>query len=194
MNLENIKKNLTELKESGIYDYQTKSYYSKLFIPLYDKKAIDFLRSKINKDISELYDRIEPNNRTVSKEKIARFEKCVSIFKKFDTKTKDDELFEYIKTLKDEKIDAFDIYSKIYPSIIESVRNLSSTSNVFGPINKIIKEAKFIYKQDTEIFIYGGKGENNISMKELVNLKNKINIPPKEEKKKVDKKKGKKFR
>ena len=31
-------------------------------------------------------------------------------------------------------------------------------------------------------------------MEELVHLKNKINIPPKEEKKKVDKKKGKKFR
>ena len=68
MNLEDIKKNLSEIKESGIYDYQTKSYYSKLFTSLYDKKAIDFLRSKINKDISELYDRVEPNNRTITKE------------------------------------------------------------------------------------------------------------------------------
>jgi hypothetical protein len=32
------------------------------------KKAIDFVRSKINKDISELYDRVEPNNRTITKE------------------------------------------------------------------------------------------------------------------------------
>ena len=31
-------------------------------------KAIDFLRSKINKDIGELYDRKEPNNRTITKE------------------------------------------------------------------------------------------------------------------------------
>ena len=116
------------------------------------------------------------------------------MFKRFDVKTKDGELFEYIETLKDEKIDAFDIYSKIYPSIIEFDRNLNPPSNVFGPINNIIKDAKFIFKQDTEIFIYGEKGENNISMEELVHLKNKINIPPKEEKKKVDKKKGKKFR
>ena len=114
--------------------------------------------------------------------------KSIYIFKQFDTETKDDELFEYIKTLKDEKIDAFDIYSKIYLSIIELERNLNSASNVFGPINNIIKDAKFIFKKDTEIFIYGEKGENNVSMEELVHLKNKINIPPKEEKKKVDKK------
>ena len=98
MNLEDIKKNLSEIKESGIYDYQTKSYYSKLFTSLYDKKAIDFLRSKINKDISELYDRIEHNNRTITKVKIDRFEKCINMFKQFDAETKDDELFEYIKT------------------------------------------------------------------------------------------------
>ena len=102
--------------------------------------------------------------------------KSIYIFKQFDTETKDDELFEYIKTLKDEKIDTFDISSKIYPSIIELNRNLKSTSNVFGSINNIIKNAKFIFKQDTEIFIYGEKGENNISMEELVYLKNKINI------------------
>ena len=97
MNLEDFKKNLTELKESGIYDYQTKSYYSKLFTSLYDRKAIDFLRSKINKDISELYDRIEPNNRTITKEKIEHFEKCVNIFKKFDTKTM---MMNYLNILK----------------------------------------------------------------------------------------------
>ena len=44
LNLEELIKNLNELKESGIYDYQTKSNYSKLFTSLYDKKeAIDFL-------------------------------------------------------------------------------------------------------------------------------------------------------
>lgn len=67
MNLEEFKTNLNKLKKNGIYDYQSKSNYSKLSTSLYEQKeAIDFLSKKINKDISELYDRIEPNSRTIN--------------------------------------------------------------------------------------------------------------------------------
>ena len=63
MNLRDIKNNLEELKKEGIYDYQTKNNYSKLFTSLYEKKeAFDFLHSKIDKGIAELYNVIDPNN------------------------------------------------------------------------------------------------------------------------------------
>lgn len=194
MNLEDIKSNLNELKESGIYDYETKSNYSKLFTSLYDKKeAIDFLRSKINKDITELYDRIEPNNRTITIEKIDQTAKCIEVFKQFEAKKSNDEIYKYIKNLKDDEIRAFKSFSKIYLSIIELDRNDNSTLNVFEPVNKIIKGAKFIFKQDTEIFSYGEKGENVITMEELIHLKNKINISSKEENKKETKYNSKKI-
>ena len=40
MNLRDIKNNLEELKKEGIYDYQTKNNYSKLFTSLYEKKKL----------------------------------------------------------------------------------------------------------------------------------------------------------
>ena len=85
MDLEELKKNLNELKDNGIYDYQKKSNYSKLFTSLYEKKeAIDFLLSKINTDnIKYLYDRIDPINQTLNIKNIQDFEKCIKIFQKF---------------------------------------------------------------------------------------------------------------
>ena len=70
MNLKELKANLLELKNEGIYDYQTKNNYSQFFFSLYRKKeAIDFLIKKINVDISILYDRIDPNSPPLTEQK-----------------------------------------------------------------------------------------------------------------------------
>ena len=120
MDLAELKKNLEQLRKDAIYDYQTKNNYSKIFTALYEKKeAIDFLLSKIDKDISELYDRIDPNNPIVTIHNIDDTRKCIKIFSQFKSKKSNKEIFEYIKNLKDDEIKAFESYSKIYKSIIE---------------------------------------------------------------------------
>jgi hypothetical protein len=121
MNLSELKKNLEKLKKDGIYDHQTKNNYSKLFTSLYEKKeAIDFLRKKTNKDISELYDRIDPNSPTITTQKIDDTKKCIEVFNQFTSmKNDNNKIFGYIKTLNEGEINAFVSYSKIYKSIIE---------------------------------------------------------------------------
>ena len=172
MNLKDLKTNILELKNEGIYDYQTKNYYVKLFTSLYDKKeAIDFLLSKINKDISELYDRINPNNQTITIQKIDDTKKCIEIFSKIELIKDNKKIFDYIKTLKNDEIEAFESYSKIYPSIIELDRNDNFELSIFDKINDIIKKAKFLFIIETEIFTYGE--ENRITMDELIHLMNK---------------------
>jgi hypothetical protein len=83
-NIKKLNKNLIALKEEVIYEYEDNekkskekkndekiNNYSKLFTSLYEKKeAIDFLRKKVNQDISELYDRIDPNSQTLTIQKI----------------------------------------------------------------------------------------------------------------------------
>jgi hypothetical protein len=155
-----------------------------LFTSLYEKKeAIDFLTKKINKDISELYDRIDPNSPTITIQKIDDTKKCIEVFNKFPSmKNNNKKIFEYIKTLTEDEIKAFESYSKIYSSIIELDRNDNSTLNIFDQVDSIIKKAKFLFLHENEIFTYGEE-ENKITMDELIHLKNKINISPKVEKK-----------
>jgi len=75
-------------------------------------------------------------------------------------------IFEYIKTLKTEQINAFESYSKVYSSIIDLDRNENSALNIFDQVNNIIKNAKFLFLKEKEVFSYG---ENNkINMNELV--------------------------
>ncbi len=62
---EELKTNLKELKEKGIYDYSkennnTKSNYIKFFNCLFDK-TYDFLLSKTTEEIELLDDKIQPN-------------------------------------------------------------------------------------------------------------------------------------
>ena len=126
MNLAEFKKNLEKLRKDAIYDYQTKNKYSKLFTSLYEKKeAIDFLRQKIDKDISELYDRIDPTNPIITIQNIDDTKKSIEIFNQFKYKKSNKEIFEYIKKLRDDEIIAFESYSKIYSSIIELDKILS---------------------------------------------------------------------
>ena len=179
MNLEDLKKNLEELKKEEIYDYQIKNNYSKIFTSLYEKKeAIDFLLKKINSNIEELYDRIDPNSPTITIQKIDDTKICIEVFKQFESKKNNKEIFKYIKTLREE-IKAFESYSKIFSSIIELDRNDNFILNIFDQIDDIIKNAKFLFLHETEIFSYGE--DNKITMEELIHLKNKINVSANDE-------------
>ena len=190
MNLGDLKKNLEELKTNEIYNYQIKSNYSRLFTSLYEKKeAIDFLLTKTEKDISVLYDRIEPTNRTITIKNIQDTEECLKVFNKFKELKDNFKIFDYIKSnLTEDQISKFEIYSKIYTSVIELARNDDSTLNVFDKVNNIIKNAIFIFLQDNEDFSYG---KEEISMEELIHLKNKIHIKPQKEIKKTKEEKDK---
>ena len=194
-------------------DQEMKNNYSNLFTSLYEKKeAIDFLRKKAKKKqeqekkpvpgktnheiqnkyprsdsdwIRELYDRIDPNSPTLTIQKIDDTKKCIEVFDEFQSKKNNKEIFDYIKTLNNEQINAFMSYSKIFSSIIELDRNDNSALNIFEQVDKIIQKAKFLFLQDSEVFKYG-KEEIKITMDELVHLKNKINISQKNEKKKEE--------
>ena len=186
MNLTNMKKNLQELQKAQIYDYQTKNNYFKLFTSLYGKKeTIDFLHKKINKNINELYERIDPNSPTITIQRLDDTKKCIEVFNQFEAKkNNNEEIFKYIKNLKDDEIKAFESYSKIYSSIIELDRNDNLALSIFDQVDK---NAKLLFQQDTEFFYYGDD-DNKTSMKELVHLKNKINVSAKDSKKNEEEK------
>jgi len=184
--LEELKTNLEKLKGEGIYDHQKKNNYSKLFTSLYEKKeAIVFLNKKIDQDIEkfkkELSERIDPNSPTLTVQKIEDTGKCIEVFKNFKEKQGNKGIFEYIKTLSPEQIDAFESYSKVFSSIIELDRNENSAFNIFDQVDKIIKNAKFLFLQENEIFSYGE--DNKINMEELIHLKNKISYKKEKERK-----------
>ena len=174
MDLKKIKKILNELKDKGIYDYEKKENYFKLFTSLYGKKeAIDFLITKINQDITYLGDRIDPIIQNLNLKDIEDAEECIKIFSEF--KDKDNfTILEYIKEqLNEEQISKFESYSKNYSAILDLDRNDNSSFNIFGKVDKIIINAKLEINQDNEEFYYG---ENRTNMKELIHLKNNICI------------------
>ena len=193
MNLEELKTSLKELQENHIYDYEKTNKNYRLFTSLYEKKeAIDFLLSKVNKsendqsdnkqDISVLYDRIDPTNRTITIKNIQDTEACIKIFNKFKELNNNSQIFEYIKNeLKDNDISKFEIFSKNYSSIIELDRNEDTSINLYKEVDDYIKNATFIFRQDNEDFTYGEKGITN--MEKLIHLKNKIHIKPPKDKK-----------
>ena len=178
MDLTTLKKTLETLKGTHIYDYDKKTNYFKLFTSLYEKKeAIDFLIAKIDQDITYLYDRIEPTNRTISIEKIKDCEECIEIFKKFKEYKTNSDLFEYIKKeINDEKIKLFESFSKNYSSIIELDRNDNSAFNLFGLVDEIVLNASLIFYQDNEDFRYGKDKTTKTEMENLIHLKNRIHI------------------
>ena len=180
MDLEDLKKNLKELKKNEIYDYENNNIYSKLFTSLYDKKqAIDFLLSKNNQDINLLYDRIDPTNPSITMANIQDTEECIKIFNEFKKLNNNFKIFNYIKSLDNNQISKFENFSKNYISIIELDRNDDSSLNLYQQVIKIIQNANFIFSQDSVDFSYGEKNEINI--KELIHLKNKIHIKPSKE-------------
>jgi hypothetical protein len=188
MNLEELKQSLKDLKENGIYNYEETNKNYKLFTSLYEKKeAIDFLISKtsesnINQNITSLYNKIDPTNRTITIKNIQDTEDCVRIFNKFKELKDNNKIFKFIKKdLKEDDIYKFEMFSKIYPSIIELERNDDSSLNLFNQVNDYIQDAIFIFRQDNEDFSYGENKKT--SMDELIHIKNKIHIKPPKEKK-----------
>ena len=104
MELEELEKKLTELRETKIYDYENTNKNYNLFTSLYEKKeAIDFLLSKKNEEIRALYEKIDPTNRTITIKNIKDTEECIKIFNKLKEINDYEKIFEYIKnTLSEE--------------------------------------------------------------------------------------------
>ena len=107
-------------------------------------------------------------------QKIDNTKKCIEVFNKIISIKNNKKIFEYIKTLKNDEIEAFESYSKVYQLIIELDRNHNFEPSIFDKINDIIKKSEFHFFPENEIFYYGE--ENMISLDELIHLKNKINI------------------
>ena len=178
-NLEDMKRILNELKENEIYDYQKNNNYVRLFTSLYEKReAIDFLKSKIDQDIKYLNDKIDPIIQNLTLEDIEDTEECIKIFNNF--KGKDNHtIFKFIKNkIKEQQINKFENYSKNYLSIIDLDSNYNSSHNLFEKVDKIMQNAKLIFRQDNEDFYYDDKKTN---MEELIHMKNNICINKPEE-------------
>ena len=79
----------------------------------------------------------------------------------------------------EDKTSKFENYSELCPSIIELyVKNYCSV-NLFEQIDTIIQNANIIIQQDNEVFSFKDKYKNentSITMKDLIHLKNKIDI------------------
>ena len=186
MKFDEVKTTLNYLKENKkIYDYTSNSNYYKIFTSLYDKKeALDFLIKKKGKNINYLKDRLDPTKRRVTIKHIEDTIECLHGLEEIINKKTESEMLEHIKKLKDEEIEKFVNYSKIYPAIIELDRNDDNNDeNIYENVNKIITYASLIFYQDYEDFVYKDKGKLiPTNMAELIHLKNQINIQPKNKK------------
>ena len=186
-NNEDIKIYLNELKENGIYNYKDVENYNKLFTCLFDKKeAIDFLFSKIEQNLNNLYDRIQPTDRIINIKDIKDTEECISEFTKMKRLEDNFKIFDYIKSMNEKIISKFENYSKIYSSIIELDRNDDISGNLYEQVLNIIKDLIIDISQDTEKFLYYDEVEkkyiDKLTFEELIHLKNKIYINNENEK------------
>ena len=186
-NNKDIKTYLNELKDNGIYNYKDIENYNKLFTCLFDKKeAIDFLFSKIEQNLNNLYDRIQPTDRIINIKDIKDTEECISEFTKMKKLEDNFKIFDYIKSMNEKIISKFENYSKIYSSIIELDRNDDISGNLYEQALNIIKDSIFDISQDTEKFLYYDDIEkkyiDKLTFEELIHLKNKIYINNENEK------------
>ena len=186
-NNKDIKTYLEELKYNGIYNYKDIENYNKLFTCLFDKKeAIDFLFSKIEQNLNNLYDRIQPTDRIINIKDIEDTEECISEFTQMKKLEDNFKILNYIKSMNEKIISKFENYSKIYSSIIELDRNDDISGNFYEKVFNIIKDAIFDISQDTEKFLYYDDVEkkyiDKITFEELIHLKNKIFINNENEK------------
>ena len=116
--------------------------------------------SKIDSNIDNLKDRIDPTNRRITIKNIEDTIECLNQFKEFIKLNTSSQILDYIEKLDKDTIDKFISYSKIYPSIIELDRNYDIFSlNTFEAVDKIITNASLIFKQDNEDFYYKDKDE-----------------------------------
>ena len=176
MALADLKKTLKNLKETNIYDYQSKNNYYKIFNSFYEKKeAIDFLKTKMNSNIEYLKDRINPMECKLTIRDIDDTIECLNHFKKINELTCSQKL-SYIQNLTEKSINKFINYSNIYPIIIE-LNNDNKYLNTFDKINKIIHDANFTLNINSEKLFY--KESNNnilVNVEDLINLKKEVKI------------------
>jgi len=182
MDLEILKRTLEKLQKDNIFDYKSNSLFYRVFTSFYEKKeALDFLISKIETDTDKfkntLKDKLDPTNRSISIKDIDDTIECLYHFKNL-IKCGPSKIIYYLKELGEETIKKFESYSKKYPSIIELDRK--NEKDAFEKVYQIIQDTSLIFKLDNEDFCYNIDGQNNpINIKELIDLKNKINIQPK---------------
>ena len=181
-----IKRILLELRQNNIYNYQNMQDYNKLlFLCLYNKKeAMDFLISKTKEDLKVLKNKIELYNNIINIQDINDIEKCLGEINRMKQLRNNNKIFNYIKNMNYNIIEKFIKYSNIYMFIIEFDRNNYDLERTNKLVCDILKEASFNITQDKEEFIYIGNDnkERNISLEELVELKNKIYLIDKNEK------------
>ena len=184
-----LKTYLEELKEKNIYDYlkqseSNKSNYLKLCCCLYDKKqAYDFLLSQSNEGIKILYDKIEPNSRTISYKDIEDTIRCVGFFNELKNIGDNFGILKYIQTnLDDDLIARFENFSQIYSSVIELNQDFDFSINLYNEIKEISTNANFIFSQDKETFFINDEKGNkkSVTIEKLKSLKNKIYIKQKD--------------
>ena len=175
-----LKTYLEELKEKNIYDYlkqseSNKSNYLKLCCCLYEKKqAYDFLLSQSNEGIKILYDKIEPNSRTISYKDIEDTIRCVGFFNELKNIDDNFEILKHIQTnLDDDLIARFENFSQIYSSVIELNQDFDFSINLYNEIKEISTNANFIFFQDKEtFFINDEKGKKkSVTIDKLKSLK-----------------------
>ena len=184
-----FKKDLEELQKKGIYNYINIPEYNTIFACLYDKKeAMEFLFEKIGKNINYLKDRIQPTITTLEINDIDDTQKCIKEITEMKKMKDNFERFEYIKNIigKNKIISQFVNYSKIFASVIDLDRYYDKSENIYDQVEQKIKICLSLnILQDDEHFTYVNREENedkkedkicDISMEELVHLKNKITI------------------
>ena len=189
----NMVEYLKELKEKQIYDYekekqQNKSNYIRLFNCLYKKQeAYDFLNQK-HDNIGILYEKLDPNIQTLKASDIEAAIACVDFFSQINKKETNKEIFDFLKEKLNENrdlVEKFEIYSEVYPSIIELYQNFDDFSvNLYDKVAKILKELTIIfYRKYDEINLKQDKEEKDIikSIDDLLTLKNKIHVKSKME-------------
>ena len=190
MRLYDLKIKLQNLKDDKIYDYESNSSFYKVFTSFYEKKeAMDFLLDKINTNIDYLKIKLDPTVKSISISDIEDAIQCLNQFRELKDK-KSLKIIEYLKYLDEETIERFVRYSKHYPSIIELDRK--NEKDIFEEVYTMIDNAKLIFDLDSEYFCYyfNGKESKEEKIKELIKLKNKINIQPESKHKKIDTKKN----
>ena len=180
--LKDVKSALQKLKKENIYDYESKSYYFKIYTSLYNKReALDFLMEKItnNTNLEYLKTKLNPTQRRINIKHIEDTIYCLKCLS--DIINKDEkEILKYIKNLDNDKINKFISYSKIYEAIkeLDDNDNSDDNDNITERVDEIIQDSYLEISTDTEKFSYK-KNKKTIDIddiSELIKLKNQINI------------------
>ena len=186
MKEKNMKKILIELQKEGIYDYikesnyNQKSNYIQIFNSYFEKnQAMDFLYNHSTDDINQLYDKIGPNNTTLSMTDIQDCLNCVGFFQELKEIKHLEDFLNYIKKNmeKNDIYKWFKNFSDTCRSVIELYQNFDFSITIFEEIDIIIKDAKFFFNKNTDEFKYTIDNEDKIiTIEKIKELKNKIQV------------------